>query len=75
MAPYEHFKAPCLLNVPLSLIFTNSTFCPHNVSMCCVWISGKKKQQLFPYTALTDWFLDAFAKLHEATARPSARTE
>jgi hypothetical protein len=32
----------------------NSTFCPHGVFMCFVWIS---EQRLVPYTALTDWFV------------------
>ena len=36
-----------------SLTFNNSTFCPHTVFMCFVWIS---EQPLFPYTTLTDWF-------------------
>jgi hypothetical protein len=33
----------------------NATFCPHSVFMCFVW--SQNKQRLFPYTALTDWFL------------------
>ena len=36
------------------LTFTNSVFCPHNV---CVLRGSQNKQRLFPYTALTDWFL------------------
>ena len=35
-----------------SLTFSNSTFCPHSV-LC----GSENKQRLFPYTALTDWFL------------------
>ena len=37
-----------------SLTFSNSTFCPYSEFMCFVWIW---EQRLFPYTALTDWFL------------------
>jgi hypothetical protein len=32
-------KAQWLLYVPPGLAFTNSTFCPHSVFMCFVWIS------------------------------------
>ena len=32
----------------------NSTFCPHSVFVCFVWIW---EQPLFPYIALTDWFV------------------
>jgi DNA-directed RNA polymerase subunit RPC12/RpoP len=100
----ETFKAQWLLYVPPALALTNSTFCPHSVFMCFVWISeqtaiislysinllvfiaqiecvycavrteslnirsghtvylcvlcgSQNKQRLFPYTALTDWFL------------------
>jgi len=38
------------------LTFNNSTFCPHSVFMCFVWIW---EQRLFPYTALTDWYKTA----------------
>ena len=31
------------------------TFCPHSVLY--VWCGSEKKQRLFPYTALNDWFL------------------
>jgi hypothetical protein len=31
-------KAYCLLYVPPGLTFSNSTFCPHSVFMCFVWI-------------------------------------
>jgi hypothetical protein len=37
--PPLHSKAQRLLYVPPSLTFTNSTFCPHSVFMCFVWIS------------------------------------
>jgi len=40
----------------------NSTFCPHSV---LYWFQNK--QRLFPYTALTDWFLGAHEKLRKAT--------
>ena len=95
-----------LLYVPPCLILRNSTFCPHSVFMCFVWIweqtaiislysinwlvciterecvycavrtgslyiilrsahtvhlcvlrGSQNKQRLFPYTALTDWFV------------------
>jgi hypothetical protein len=32
-------RVGCLLYVPPGLTFTNSTFCPHSVFMCFVWIS------------------------------------
>jgi hypothetical protein len=35
----EPLIAQCLLYVPPGLTFTNSTFCPHSVFMCFVWIS------------------------------------
>jgi hypothetical protein len=35
----QPFKALQLLYVPPGLTFTNSTFCPHSVFMCFVWIS------------------------------------
>jgi len=40
-----------------SLTFNNSTFCPHGVFMCFLWISEQTAIRLFPYTAFTDWFL------------------
>ena len=33
----------------------NSTFCPHSVFMCLC--GSENRQRLFPYTALTDWFV------------------
>jgi hypothetical protein len=33
------FKAHWLLYVPPGLTLKNSTFCPHSVFMCAVWIS------------------------------------
>jgi hypothetical protein len=33
------FKALWLLYIPQRLTFPNSTFCPHSVFMCFVWIS------------------------------------
>src|SRR5215468_9428182 len=38
-----------------SLTFSNSTFCPHSVFMCLC--GSENKQQLFPHTTLTGWFL------------------
>jgi len=38
-----------------SLTFNNSTFC-HTVYLC-VLCGSENKQRLFPYTALTDWFV------------------
>jgi hypothetical protein len=43
------------LYVPSGLTIINSTFCPHSVFVCLC--GSENKQQLFPYTALTDWFL------------------
>jgi hypothetical protein len=36
---FKPHKAQRLLYVPPGLTFTNSTFCPHLVFMCFVWIS------------------------------------
>jgi len=38
-----------------SLTLNNSTFCPHSVFMCFIWIW--EQRAIFPYTALTGWFL------------------
>jgi len=57
--------SPVVAICTTSLTFNNSTFCPHSVFMCFVWIS--EQTAIFPYTALTDWFLSAFAKLRKAT--------
>jgi len=35
---YQAFKSQWSLYVPPGLTFTNSTFCPHSVFMCFVWI-------------------------------------
>ena len=48
------YKPQWLLYVPSGLTFTNSTFC-HTVYFCVLF--GSEKQRLFPYTALTDWFV------------------
>jgi hypothetical protein len=37
--PLQPSTAQWLLYVPPGLTFTNSTFCPHSVFMCFVWIS------------------------------------
>jgi hypothetical protein len=50
----NRFKAQRLQYVPPGLTFTNATFCPHSVFVLC---GSQNKQRLFPYTALTDWFL------------------
>ena len=44
------------LYVPPGSTFRNSTFCPHSMYLC-VLCGSQNKQLLFPYTALTDWFL------------------
>ena len=38
-----------------SLTFNYSTFYPHTVFMCFVWIS--EQTAIIPYTTLTDWFV------------------
>jgi hypothetical protein len=40
----------------------------HTVYLC-VLCGSENKQRLFYFTALTDWFLGAFAKLRNATVR------
>ena len=47
--------SPVVTVCTASLTFRNSTFCPHSVFICFVWIWDK--QRLFPYTTLTDWFV------------------
>jgi hypothetical protein len=49
------FEAQWSLYVPPGLILKNSTFCPHSVFMCFVWIS--EQTAINSYTALTDWLL------------------
>jgi hypothetical protein len=39
LAPISSINVQCFLCVPPGLTFTNSTFCPHSVCMCFVWIS------------------------------------
>jgi hypothetical protein len=48
------FTAQWLPYLTPDLTFTDSTFCPHCVFMCSVWIS---EQTAITYTALSDWFL------------------
>jgi len=38
-----------------SLTLNNSTFCPHSVFMCFMWIWEQKR--FFSYTTLTGWFV------------------
>ena len=52
----QPFTAQWSLYVPPVLTFNNSTFCPHTVYLCVLG-GSQNKQPLFPYTALTDWFL------------------
>jgi hypothetical protein len=47
--------SPVVIICTISLTVNNSTFCPHSVFTCFVWIW---EQRLFPYTALTDWFVE-----------------
>ena len=47
----RHYKTSCTV----SLIFNNSTFCPHSVFV--VLCGSGNKQRLFHCSALTDWFL------------------
>jgi hypothetical protein len=51
-----YWSSGWLLYVPPGLTFTNSTFCPHSVFIC-VLCGSQNKQRLFPYTALTGWFV------------------
>jgi hypothetical protein len=47
-------QSPVATICTTSLTFNNSTFCPRSV---CVLYGSQNKHRLFPYTALTDWFL------------------
>jgi hypothetical protein len=49
------FGSPVELCEPPGLIFSNSTFCPHSVFMCFVFIW--EPTAIFPFTGVTDWFL------------------
>jgi len=49
------FKIQWIKYVISGLTCTYSAFCPHSLFMCFVWIW--EQTLLFPYTALTDWFL------------------
>jgi len=51
---YQIFKAQWSLYVRPGLTFTKSTFCPHSVFTCFVWIWGKKT--IISLTLLTGWF-------------------
>jgi len=50
-----HFQAQRSLYVPLGLAFTILRSA-HTVYLC-VLCGSENKQRLFPYTALTDWFV------------------
>jgi len=54
LAGFYNRDGECLLRGTDWVFIYNSTFCPHSVFMCLV---SENKQRLFPYTALTDWFL------------------
>jgi hypothetical protein len=65
-----------------SLTFSNSTFCPppththththtHTPLYLCVLCGSQNKQRLFPYTALTDWFLQPGRKVFTARYEPN----
>ena len=51
----DPFKAQWLLYVPPGLMF-NILYTAHTVYLC-VLCGSENKQRLFPYTALTDWFV------------------
>ena len=53
-APYYSLESPVVTICTTGLTFNNSTSCPHSL---CVLCGSENKQRLFPYTALTDWFL------------------
>ena len=48
-------EGPVVTLCTASLTFSKSTFWSHSVCMC--FCGSENKQLLFPYTALTDWFL------------------
>jgi hypothetical protein len=49
--------SPVVTMCTTSLTFSNSTFCPRSCIHMHVLCGSQNKQRLFPYTALTDWFL------------------
>jgi hypothetical protein len=64
-----------------SLQVTSCTTSFNNITLYILFYIGlrEKKERLFPYTALTKWFLGVFAKMRKATisfvmsTRPSGR--
>ena len=50
--------SPVVTICTASLTFNSSTLCPHRPYLC-VLCGSENKQRLFPYTALTDWFVQA----------------
>ena len=82
----NHNKAQWLLYVPLSLTHKNSTFCPHNVFMCLVWI-WEQTATIAPYSinwlvfitetcvycaVRTEYYLHGFAFVLNIHIYPSA---
>jgi hypothetical protein len=53
----RHLETYALLYVPPGLTFRNSVFCPHSCIYVFFSYGSQNKQRLFPYTTLTDWFL------------------
>ena len=45
-----------LSNTVVGAAISNKLFCTRKL-YCCVLCGSENKQRLFPYTALTDWFL------------------
>ena len=57
LQPNGHYMYRTVVTIwTASLSLINSTFCPHALYLC-VLCGSQNKQRLFPYTALTDWFL------------------
>jgi hypothetical protein len=60
---YTSALPPCFLDMgadnfaylPPGLVFRIYVLHPQSVFLCFIWVSCE--QSLFPYTALTDWFL------------------
>jgi hypothetical protein len=49
-------ESPVVTLYTTNLTFINSTLCPHS-AIYVFYVDLRKKQELFPYAALTGWFL------------------
>jgi hypothetical protein len=58
--------------LPGGLTFNNSTLCPQCLFVCSIVLRPKKKR-LFPYTALTVWFVQPRGSVLAARYGPNPK--